>query len=180
MVCQRCLDTVGSILQHLKIDYRSIALGEIELTQPLPESKRRALRLALADRGFEVIDQPEERIVNRIKSLIIDTIHHDRAWHAGKTWSQVISEHLHREYSALSKVFSKVEGLTIEKFIVQQKIERAKELLSYREQSLAEIADDLHYSSSAHLSNQFKMITGVTPGTYQAQQKHQRNSIADL
>lgn len=118
---------------------------------------------ALTELGFERIDDRKSRLIESIKNKVIQKIHHTDTIDRKFNWSTVLSEELHYEYNYLSNLFSSVEGVTLEQYIIRQKIERAKELLFYDELSLSEIADRLGYSSVAHLSGQFKKITGFTP-----------------
>lgn len=168
MVCDRCIMAVTQALEQLGTAPLSVVLGRAELLEAPTETQRKEIRKALEALGFELIDDPRGRIVEQIKRLIIELVHSD-----GPRLHTNLSQHLaaacHHDYSALSKLFSETQGTTIEKYFIAQKIERAKELLDYGELSLGEIADRLDYSSTAHLSAQFKALTGLTPRQYKQQ-----------
>ena len=158
MVVQNELDKLG-------LDVKSIKLGEVILEkEPIPEEKKK-LEEVLIPLGFEVIDDKKGRIIENIKNVIIDLVHH-RDNDTKSNLSVVLSSKLHHDYNYLSNLFSEVEGTTIEKFFIAQKVEKIKELLVYNELSLNEIAFRLNYSSTAYLSNQFKKVTGLTPSHF--------------
>lgn len=165
MVCPRCVMVVRERLQSLGIEPVSVALGVVELPSPLTAEQKAAVEAALTPLGFELIDDRRMRLVEQVKSAIIELVHRDNG--ALKTnLSDHIVEATRHDYSHVSKLFSEIENTTIEKYFIAQKIERVKELLAYDELSLGEIADMLHYSSAAHLSAQFKKVTGLTPGHF--------------
>jgi AraC-like DNA-binding protein len=172
MVVKTELEKAG--LHPLAID-----LGEIELETPPTKTQLSALDASLRQLGFELIDDKKSRVIGQIKTLIIKWVHHSGE-HIAENLSDYLAAHLHYEYTYLSSLFSEVEGTTIEKFFISQKIERAKELLVYDELSLSEIADILGYSSVAHLSAQFKKTTGLTPSYYKSLKDHKRKNIEDL
>ncbi|RYY92088.1 MAG: AraC family transcriptional regulator [Chitinophagaceae bacterium] len=161
MVCRRCVLMVQERLAALQIPYLSVALGSVQLAAPIDAAKLEALRALLAEIGFEVLDDRKSALVAQVKSSIIDYVHNDAELRQRKL-SSVLSDRLGLEYPYLSGLFSSVEGITIEQYAILQRVERAKELLSYRERSLTDIAYDLGYSSVAHLSQQFKKVTGMT------------------
>lgn len=164
MVCDRCKMAVKSELQQLGLHPEVVNLGEVQLKEDqLSEDQQKQLDLAFAKLGFERIGDRKARLIERIKNKVIDVIHYSDQAHQKYNWSDVLAEELHYEYNYLSTLFSSVEGVTIEQFIIRQKIERVKELLFYDELNLSEIAMRLGYSSVAHLSSQFKKITGLTP-----------------
>lgn len=167
MVCQRCILAVETILQSQEIDYKSVALGEIETGYPLPQESRVILSQALLKMGFELIDNKKQQLIERIKNRIIQFIHYDKE-KVKTNFSEFLATELGYEYNYLSNLFSEVEGVTIEKYIILQKIEKVKELIVYDELSLKAIADQLGYSSVAYLSNQFKKITGLTPSHFKS------------
>ena len=169
MVCDRCVMVVRSVLERLGLTPLSVELGRAELSAPLAETARQALREALAPLGFELIDDPRIRTVEHIKRLIIGLVHQQ-----DNRLRTNLSQYLATEYGTLSKLFSETQGTTIEKYFIAQKIERAKELLDYGELTLNEIADRLNYSSTAHLSAQFKAQTGYTPRQYRQQKERAR------
>ena len=165
MVCPRCLNSVRNILIDLEIPYNNIQLGQVSLANVLEQKKKKQLAERLKSVGFELLDDKESKIINLIKAYLIEMIHYEKHQHH-QNISVALSQHLNMDYSILSKIFSKTEGLTIEKYIIYQKVERIKELLSYNEMTISEIAFQMNYSSSAHLSNQFKKVTGLTPSQF--------------
>lgn len=166
-------------LEKLDIKPLSVELGEVELAQPIDEHQKMALTAALQNLGFELIDDKKGQVIEKIKNLIVDLVHH-RDNDLKTTLSAYIAAHLGQEYSALSSLFSEVEGITIEQYVIAQKIEKVKELLMYNELSLSEIAWQLNYSSVSHLSNQFKKITGLTPTHFRQLKNRKRAQIEDL
>jgi AraC-like DNA-binding protein len=162
MVSLRCKMLVKAELERLGIMHGEVELGEVEVSSDLPESKRRELCAALTLAGLEVMTDKRAILVERIKMVIIEMVHY--ADEAPKTnFSVHLSKTLNYDYTYMSNLFSEVKGCTIEHFIIAHKIERVKELLLYDELNLTEIAFKLHYSSVAHLSAQFKKVTGLTP-----------------
>lgn len=166
MVCHRCKLVVEELLQAQGLHPVALSLGEVTLQEDqLTYAQQQRLDAALRQVGFELIDDRKSRLIEKIKTAVISLVHHSEAPSPLKH-SEYLARQLHYEYSYLSKLFSEVEGITIEHYIISQKIERVKELLVYDERSLSEIADMLGYSSVAHLSAQFKKITGLTPSFY--------------
>ncbi|WKN45398.1 AraC family transcriptional regulator [Tunicatimonas pelagia] len=165
MVCPRCVEAVSQVFEQLELPLTSIELGEATLKVDLTQEQQAQLATMLEDRGFELLEDKKSKQISQIKSLIIQQIHHREA-PLEVNFSTLISDHLHQEYSSLSKLFSSVEGITIEKFILKQKIEKVKELLFYNEMALSQIAYQLGYSSVAHLSVQFKKETGMSPSHF--------------
>ncbi len=178
MVCERCIMAVRQELDNLSIDYKNIQLGDAELTKPLEETEKTVLSERLSLLGFEVLDDRKSAIITQIKSIIIKLIHGNELEESNKKLSVILSEKLGMDYHYISSLFSSIEGITIEKYVILQRIERAKELLIYDEMSLNEIADSLGYSSVQHLSLQFKKITGLTP-TYFKQLKEKNRKPLD-
>ncbi len=166
MVCPRCINSVKLTLEEQGLAYYEIELGKVSLKRALSPSKHLALQRALQRLGFELLEDKERQLVNSIKSFIVEWIHYGKA--AKSTWnlSDALAKELHKDYSTLSKTFSREQGSTIEQYHQQQRIERAKELLGYQQQSISEIAFDLGYSSAAHFSNQFKKVTGQSPSAF--------------
>jgi AraC-type DNA-binding domain-containing proteins len=163
MVCNRCIMVVQQQLENLKLPVSDISLGEVVINKDsLSSDDLKAIDDALNPLGFERIDDRKGRLVEAIKKKIIAVIH-SSAPAPKVNWSTLLSEELHYEYNYLSNLFSSMEGITLEQYIIRQKIERAKELLFYDELNLSQIAYQLGYSSVAHLSSQFKKITGLTP-----------------
>lgn len=179
MVCSRCKMVVKAELEKAGLQPLTIDLGEIELAAPPTKTQLENIGNSLGKLGFELIDDKKSRLIGQIKTLIIKWVHHSGKPIA-ENLSGYLSAHLHYGYTHLSNLFSEVEGTTIEKFFIAQKIERAKELLVYDELSLSEIADSLGYSSVAHLSAQFKKTTGLTPSYYKSLKDHKRKNIEDL
>jgi len=163
MVCNRCILVVGQELEKLGLEAERITLGEVVLKQqPAPEELL-ALDNVLTGLGFERIDDRKGRLIESIKKIIIEEVHQKSQRTKKLNWSDWLADQLHYEYSYLSSLFSAVEGITLEQYIIHQKIERVKELLFYDELTLSQIADRMDYSSVAHLSAQFKKVTGMTP-----------------
>jgi AraC-like DNA-binding protein len=171
---------VRSELEKIGLHPLAIDLGEIELETPPTKEQAAQLDPALRKLGFELIDDKKSRIIGQIKTLIIKLVHHPDHDHPSVNLSEYIATRLHYEYNYLSNLFSEVEGTTIEKYFIAQKIEKVKEWLVYDELSLSEIADRLGYSSVAHLSAQFKKTTGLTPTFYRSLKDHKRKNIEDL
>src|SRR5690606_34470378 len=165
MVCHRCVLAVQHLLDQMGIQARQVNLGEVILEEPLSPEKSAQIKEELVSLGFELIDRKKNRIIEKIKQIILHLVHRENKA-LTQPLSQLLSSQIHQEYSSLSQLFSQVEGITIEKYYIAQKIERVKELLVYDELSLSEIADLLHYSSPAYLSNQFKQVTGLRPSHF--------------
>jgi len=162
MVCNRCIAAVKQLLDKQGLLYAAVQLGEVELLQEPTVEQLALLNQTLQDLGFELLDNGRKTLIERLKTFIIEFVHQgsgDQRY----TLSHLLSEKLGKDYSYLSRLFSEVEGLTIEKYVIHQKIEKVKELLAYNEASLNDIAFQLGYSSVAHLSAQFKKVTGLTP-----------------
>lgn len=177
MVCPRCIAAVTSIVHSLDLPVRAVHLGEIELDEANVDGAwRDTLSERLRAQGFELLDDRRSQLISRIKSLIVQWVHYDPEPPREK-YSTLISEALHHDYSALSRLFSETEGLTIEQYIIRQKTERVKELLSYDELSLSQIADRLGYSSVAHLSAQFRKVTGMAPSAFKGLHRPPRGGI---
>ena len=179
MVCGRCEMAVRNLLEEMKIDSLSIKLGEVEIAADLDEKQKQLLSKKLNSLGFELLDDKVSKIIERIKNLIITLVHYQNE-QLKVNLSTYIAEDLKQDYSALSNLFSETEGITIEHYFIAQKIERVKELLIYNELSLSEIAFQLNYSSVAHLSNQFKKTTGITPTQFKQLKDKKRKQIDEL
>lgn len=163
MVCDRCIAAVRQEVEKAGLTADKITLGEVVLSREPEASQLRQLDEALIKLGFERIDDRRARLIEAIKNTVIRLIHHTDEVNLKFNWSTILSEELHHDYNHLSGLFSAVEGITLEQYIIRQKIERAKELLFYDELTLSAIAHKLGYSSVAHLSSQFKKVTGFTP-----------------
>ena len=172
MVSIRCKMVVKSELDKLGLHYTTVELGEVEVRENISSAQRRLLSAGLKATGLELMDDKKSMLIEKIKNVIIDTIHYsDEALKVN--FSDHLSDKLGYDYTYLANLFSEVESTTIEHFIIKHKIARVKELLVYDELTLTEIAFQLHYSSVAHLSNQFKKVTGLTP-TFFRNLKHKR------
>ena len=164
MVCNRCIMVVKQELERQGLHPEKVSLGEVTIKEDsLSDDQQDKLDSALIGLGFQRIDDKKARLIEAIKNKIIKMIHHSDNVDLKYNWSDVLAEEIHYEYNYLSNLFSSVEGVTLEQYIIRQKIEKVKELLFYDELSLSEIANKLGYSSVAHLSGQFKKITGFTP-----------------
>lgn len=164
MVCNRCIMVVKQEFEKLGLHPEKVSLGEVTVREDeLSDEQEHKLDAALKPLGFERIDDRKARLIEGIKNKVIQMIHHSDRINLKVNWSSVLSDEMHYEYNYLSNLFSSVEGITLEQYIIRQKIEKVKELLFYDELTLSEIADKLGYSSVAHLSAQFKKITGFTP-----------------
>jgi AraC-like DNA-binding protein len=179
MVCGRCEMAVKTELEKMQIPILSMQLGEVEIYINLKESEKQALAKGLSVLGFELLDDKISKTVDRIKNLIIDLVHYQNE-KLKINLSTYLAEDLKQDYSTLSNLFSETEGSTIEHYFIAQKIEKAKELLLYNELTLGEIAILLNYSSVAHLSNQFKKVTGFTPSHFKKFEVVKRKQIDTL
>lgn len=179
MVCPRCIDTVQGICDKLNIKINSIQLGEVVASTELSKAQKNEFGESLKARGFELLEDQNSRLINQIKSIVVNQVHHENET-MKVNFSTLLSEQLHHEYTSMSKLFSLVEGITIERFILKQKAERVKELLFYDELTLTEIAYKMSYSSVAHLSNQFKKETGMTPSEFKKLRKPSHQSLDQL
>lgn len=180
MVSLRCKLAVREELRNLGIGYLSIDLGVVELNQDITHVQRVKLQKALIGSGLELMEDKNAILIERIKITIIEMVHFSDEYLKYK-FSNYLSEELGYDYAYLANLFSSVKGITIEKYIILNKIERVKELLLYDELSLKEISYKMHYSSVAHLSTQFKKTTGLTPTYFkQLAQHRQRIAIEDL
>lgn len=166
MVCNRCVMAVENILKDLAIPFQKIGLGEIHLNKPLTIQQKKDLAQALEQIGFQLIDDRITSLIEKIKQLTISKARNTDETANKLKLSAYLSAALHHDYSYLSNLFSSIEGRTIENYFIEQRIEYVKELLVYDEMSLSEIALQLEYSSTAHLSAQFKKVTGLTPSYY--------------
>lgn len=179
MVCSRCKLVVKSELEKLGLRPISVELGEAELENSSIENQKEELLQRLRSLGFDLIDDKKSRIIEKIKNQIIELVYHKNN-QLSVNLSDYLSQNLSQDYSSLSNLFSEVESITIEHYFISQKIERVKELLTYDELSLSEIAFQLNYSSIAHLSNQFKKHTGLTPTHFKQMKGRKRQQIEDL
>jgi AraC-like DNA-binding protein len=179
MVSQRCKMMVKEELKKIGIWYVAIDLGVIEILEDISSEQREQLKINLQKSGLELLDDKRSILIERIKNVIVEMIHYSDEV-PKVNYSDFISEKLGYDYTYLSNIFSQVKGITIQQFIISNKIERVKELLMYDELSLTEISYRLHYSSVAHLSNQFKKITGLTPTYYKGIANKRRGNLEDV
>ncbi len=179
MVSHRCKMMVKDELQKMDIAYSLVELGLIELVETITPKQRKQLNRNLKKSGLELLDDRRSILVESIKLVIIEMIHYSDC-ELKVNYSDFISSKLGYDYTYLANVFSEVKGITIQQFIILNKIERAKELILYDELSLTEIAYRLHYSSAAHLSNQFKKITGLTCKYFKEIANKRRKKLEDL
>jgi AraC-like DNA-binding protein len=179
MVCRRCKIAVKAELEKAGLHPLTVELGEVEIEEQISSDILERLNTSLQTLGFEIIDDRRSRLIEQIKHAIVELIHHtDES--ISINVSNYISQKLNYDYNYLSNIFSEVEGITIEKYLIAQKIEKVKELLMYEELTLSQIADRLGYSSVAYLSNQFKKQTGLTPSFYKSLKQNGRRNIEDL
>ena len=177
MVCIRCKMAVKQKLTKLGLHYTSVELGEAEVVENISVKQHDQIRIALLKSGLELMDDKKSVLIQKIKNVIIELVHYSEE-PLTINFSEYLSQQLHHDYTYLANLFSEVQGTTIEKFLIAHKIERVKELLVYNELNLTEIASKLHYSSVAHLSAQFKKVTGLTPSHFK-QLKNKRRSMLD-
>ena len=179
MVCDRCKMAVEQVLKDVDLTPERIDLGEVWLSDVPTEAQLAQLKTRLEALGFELLDDQRQQMIERMKTAIIALVHHHQG---NKTLnlSVYLSQLLHRDYSALSKLFSEVTGLTIERYFIMQRIERVKELIRYDELTLTEIAYQMNYSSVAHLSSQFRSVTGMTPTQFRFMKTAQRANLDEV
>ncbi len=179
MVSTRCKMLVKQELRKLGLHFIVVDMGVVDIMEELDEFQRESLRIALAESGLELMDDKKSMLIEKIKNVIIDMVHYSDKL-AKTNFSDYLSEKLNHHYTYLANMFSEVQGITIEKFIIFHKIERVKELIIYNELNLTEIAFMMHYSSVAHLSNQFKKVTGLSPSHFKKLKDKRRNPIEDI
>lgn len=179
MVCNRCKTAVQNEFERIGVFPVSIELGEVETSEEITQKQLAELKNSLKHIGFELIDDKKSRLIEQIKTEIIRLVHHSEEVE-NTNLSTILASKLNYEYNYLSNLFSEVEGTTIEKFFISQRIEKVKELLVYDELSLSEIANQLGYSSTAYLSSQFKKVTGLTPTFYKSLKESKRKNIDEL
>ncbi len=172
MVSNRCKMIVKSELEKLRLHYIIIGLGEVEIMENISTEQRNLLNVGLKKSGLILMDDKKSMLIEKIKNIIIELVHYSEE-QLKINFSDYLSEKLNYDYTYLANLFSENQGTTIEHFFLTHKIERVKELLIYDELNLTEISYKMHYSSAAHLSNQFKKMTGLTPSHYK-RLKHKR------
>jgi len=175
MVCIRCKMVVKDELTKLGLHYNRVELGEAEITENISEGLRDQIKIALLKFGLELMNDKKSVLIQKIKNVIIDLVHYSQ-----EPLAINLSQQLQHDYTYLANLFSEVQGTTIEKFFISHKIERVKELLVYNELSLTEIAYQMHYSSVAHLSTQFKKVTGLTPSYFKKLKDKRRSMLDDM
>lgn len=177
MVCDRCIMVVKQQLETLGFYVKDISLGKAAIVPEPDESQLSQISSSLSVVGFELLDSERQQLVEQVKNIIIAKVHHSDLSDGHTSFSKLLSSALNKDYTYLSRLFSQYEGIPIEKFIIQQKVEKVKELLEYRELNLNEISYKLGYSSSAHLSAQFRTVTGQTPSQFKASEQERRKPI---
>jgi AraC-like DNA-binding protein len=179
MVSNRCKIAVKEELKKLGLHFIVVDLGEVEIMENLSPEQREVVRKALFNSGYELIDDKRAILIERIKNTIIDMVHHSNE-QIKTNFSVFLSEKLNYDYTYLANLFSEVQGTTIEQFIILHKVERIKELIIYGEENITEIAWRMNYSSVAHLSNQFKKTTGLSPSHFKQLKDKRRSPIEDV
>ena len=179
MVSLRCKMMVKEELKNLGLHYVSVDLGMVEIMEEMTQEQHDLLKKNLLRSGLELLDDKRAILIEKIKNVIIEMIHYSDELPT-TNYSEYISEKLQYDYTYLSNIFSEVKGITIQQFIINHKIEKVKELLLYDELNLTEISYMLHYSSVAHLSNQFKKVTGLSPSFYKQLKQKRKGNLESL
>ena len=179
MVCIRCKMVVKQELTKLGIRYVTVELGEADIVEDITLAQQKLIKVALLKSGLELMDDKKSVLIQRIKNVIVELVHYSEE-PLNMNFSEYLTLKLNHDYTYLANLFSEVQGITIEKFIIAHKIERVKELLVYNELNLTEIAFQMHYSSVAHLSAQFKKVTGLTPSHFKQLKAKRRSMLDDL
>jgi len=179
MVSLRCKMMVKEELKKLGLHYMVVDLGEVEIMETLSTEQREQLKSALLDSGLELMDDKRAILIEKIKNIIIEIVHHSDEM-IKINFSDFLSEKLNHDYTYLANLFSEVQGTTIEQFMISHKVERIKELIIYDELNISEIAWKMNYSSVAHLSNQFKKVTGLSPSHFKQLKDKRRSPLEDI
>lgn len=179
MVSARCKMMVKTELKKLGLHFIVVDLGEVEIMETLTMSQREELKKALLATGLELMDDKKAMLIEKIKNVVVEMVHYSEEL-PKINFSNFLSEKLHYDYTYLANLFSEVQGTTIEQFIISHKIERIKELMIYGELNITEIAQQMNYSSVAHLSSQFKKVTGLSPSHFRQLKDKRRNPIEDI
>ena len=179
MVSQRCKILVKEVLKTLGLHFIFVELGEVEIMENMTDSKWLELKTILLMTGLELMENKKAILIEKIKAVVIEMIHSSTEL-PNINYSDFISNKLHHDYTYLSNIFSEAKGITIQQFIIVHKIERVKELIIYDELTISEIAWKLNYSSTAHLSNQFKKITGLTPSHFKTLKNKRRTALEEV
>lgn len=178
MVCGRCIKVVKEEIEKFGIKVSKIQLGEVELERAPDKTELARIREILEMNGFELIEDKRAKLIEKIKSTIISTIYQNESFfYSGKKFSELIELEVRQDYHYLSSLFSSLESMTIEQYIILQKVERVKELLKYGEFTLSEISYKLGYSSVQHLSNQFKKVTGLSASKFKNLTRNTRKPL---
>jgi len=179
MVSNRCKIAVKEDLRKLGLHFIIVDLGEVEIMENISAEQRNLIKNALFKSGFELIDNKRSVLIEKIKNAIIEMVHHSEEV-IKINFSNYLSEKLCHDYTYMANLFSEVQGTTIEQFIIAHKIERVKELIIYGELNITEIAWKMNYSSVAHLSNQFKKVTGLSPSHFKQLKEKKRNPLEEI
>ncbi|MFO7673352.1 MAG: AraC family transcriptional regulator [Lutibacter sp.] len=179
MVSNRCKMAVKDALRKLKLHFVVVDLGEVDIMENITEEQRAKLKLELFNSGLELMDDKRAMLIEKIKNVIIEMVHYSEET-IKVNFSDYLSEKLNHDYTYLANLFSEVQGTTIEQFIIVHKIERIKELINYGELNITEIAWKMNYSSVAHLSNQFKKVTGLSPSHFKQLKDKRRSPIEEI
>jgi AraC-like DNA-binding protein len=179
MVSNRCKMAVKEELKKLGLHFIVVDLGEVEIMENISMIQREQLKKALLDSGLEMMDDKKSMLIEKIKNVIIEMVHHSTE-NIKVNFSDYLSEKMNHDYTYLSNLFSEVQGTTIEQFIISHKTERIKELIIYGELNITEIAWKMNYSSVAHLSSQFKKVTGLSPSHFKQLKDKRRNPIEEI
>ncbi|WP_104000791.1 helix-turn-helix domain-containing protein [Flavobacterium urumqiense] len=179
MVSNRCKMAVKEELKKLGLHFIVVDLGEVEIMENISMIQREQLKKALLDSGLELMDDKKAMLIEKIKNVIIEMVHHSTE-NIKVNFSDYLSEKMNHDYTYLSNLFSEVQGTTIEQFIISHKTERIKELIIYGELNITEIAWKMNYSSVAHLSSQFKKVTGLSPSHFKQLKDKRRNPIEEI
>ncbi len=179
MVSNRCKLAVKEALKSLGLHFIVVDLGEVEIMENISMEQREEMKMALLNSGLELMDDKRAVLIEKIKNVIIEMVHHTDEI-IKTNFSDFLSKKLNHDYTYLSNLFSEVQGTTIEQFIISHKIERIKELMIYGELNITEIAWKMNYSSVAHLSNQFKKVTGLTPSHFKKLKDKKRIPIEEI
>lgn len=179
MVSNRCKITVKEALRNLGLHFIVVDLGEVDIMENITNEQREQIRVALQLSGLELIDDKKAVLIEKIKSIIIEMVHHSTEI-IKTNFSDYLSQKLDLDYTYMANLFSEVQGTTIEQFIISHKVERIKELIIYDELSITEIAYMMNYSSVSHLSNQFKKVTGLSPSHFTKMKDKKLSPIEEI
>jgi AraC-like DNA-binding protein len=179
MVSNRCKLAVKEVLKQMGLHFVVVDLGEVDIMENITDSQREQMKTALHTSGLELMDDKKAMLIEKVKNMIVEMVHGAEEM-PKVNYSEFISKKLGYDYTYLANIFSEMKGITIEHYIIANKIERVKELLLYDELSLTQISYKMNYSSVAHLSNQFKKVTGLTPTHYKQLKDKKRISIEEI